>query len=234
MATVTPFPQAPATSWERTVHTVAAKARAAFPSLGGKIEHATALVLAGAVEMPDGMQPHRYTVASQSDATGLKTYAVTCGTPSRCDCEDFTHRHEAEADFRCKHILAVWIYRRALAQQEPAPVAPAAPCPEALFSITLKGSMQGHEVLLTARGATFEEFSANVQRLQGLLDPPASQPASAPVSPPAPPTAEGWCGIHNVQMDRQSNERGSWWSHPDGTADASGKARWCRGKKAKA
>jgi hypothetical protein len=34
---------------------------------------------------------------------------------------------------------------------------------------------------------------------------------------------EGWCHKHNVQMTRNTNERGSWWSHL--TADG-----FCKGK----
>ena len=58
MATVTPFPHTD-TTWARTVHTVAANARATFPSLGGKIDHALALVLAGAVQAADAAALHR-------------------------------------------------------------------------------------------------------------------------------------------------------------------------------
>jgi hypothetical protein len=37
------------------------------------------------------------------------------------------------------------------------------PCPEAVFSLTLKGKLDGQEALLTARGQTAEEFRRNLQ-----------------------------------------------------------------------
>jgi hypothetical protein len=40
------------------------------------------------------------------------------------------------------------------------PSTPAAPCPEATFSITLRGTLDGVETLLTARGMTAAEFTA--------------------------------------------------------------------------
>ena len=51
---------------------------------------------------------------------------------------------------------------------------PPQPCPEALFSVTLKGSLDGHETLLTARGMTAAEFKRNLEAIRGLLDAPAS------------------------------------------------------------
>ena len=38
------------------------------------------------------------------------------------------------------------------------------------------------------------------------------------------PTPEGWCALHQVQMELRSNERGSWWSHR--LADGA----YCKGK----
>ena len=207
MATVTALPTTD-TAWSRTVHQVAATARAAYPSLGGKIEQALALVLAAAIE-PLGEQ--EYLVASQSDPTGLETYSVLCGKPTTCTCKDYDV-HRLAPDYRCKHIVAVWIWRRSTASsardqgepaqahgrteggvlktessvlsplpppaQEPAPAASAPALPEAAFSITLKGTMSGHEVLLTARGQTWEAFAANVARLQGMLDAPEQEPGA--------------------------------------------------------
>jgi len=181
MATVTTL-RPTDTTWTRTVHTVAAKARSTFPSLGGKIDHATALVLAGAVEQPDSFRPQHYSVASQSDPTGLKTYAVICGTPATCECQDYTRHGQAESSFQCKHILGVWIYRRALAQQEPAPAARVSTLPEAAFSLCLKGRLAGQDAQLTIRGSSYEEFAANVATVRGLLDAPVLAPA---ISPPA-------------------------------------------------
>lgn len=110
------------------------------------------------------------------------------------------------------------------------------PLPEAAFSLTLKGSIGGIEAMLTIRGQSPETFRANVAAVRGLLDTPAAPaPTPAPQSygprqaekalgpaPIEPP--EGWCTVHNVQMRRQSNQRGSWWSHKgdDGS--------WCKGR----
>jgi hypothetical protein len=55
----------------------------------------------------------------------------------------------------------------------PAPV----PCPEASFSLSLQGHVQGHPATLTVRGQTIAAFRAHVAEAQGLLD------AVAPRSP---------------------------------------------------
>src|SRR5262245_29515226 len=49
---------------------------------------------------------------------------------------------------------------------------PAQPLPEAAFSLTLKGTLDGVETLLTVRGQTPEEFKANLASVRGLLDAP--------------------------------------------------------------
>ena len=55
----------------------------------------------------------------------------------------------------------------------------------------------------------------------GQATPPA--PPSTSTAQPAP-TPEGWCALHQVQMELRSNARGSWWSHR--LADGS----YCKGK----
>ena len=51
-------------------------------------------------------------------------------------------------------------------------------------------------------------------------------PASRQAPHTTPPTSpDGWCGLHQVAMERRSNAKGSWWSH--WLAD---EERWCRGK----
>jgi SWIM zinc finger len=52
--------------------------------------------------------------------------------------------------------------------------------------------------------------------------PPQAPPANGPAQAAPPP--EGWCALHQVQMELRSNERGSWWSHR--LADGS----YCKGK----
>ena len=202
--------QAPDTTWSGTVRTVAARVRTTFPALGDTIDRATALVLGGAVAPDAAAGPLAFTVASACKA--FTYYDIRCGTPATCNCEDYERHATHEALYHCEHIVAVWIYRRTLAAS--AFVAPAsAACPEALFSITLKGTMDGNEVLLTARGQSREEFRANVAELRGLLDPPA-QPA------------EGWCGKHAVQMkfNGGKDDGKGWWSHRQGDGT------WCKGK----
>ena len=133
----------------------------------------------------------------------------------------------------CKTLIAD-LYGHGEAPSAPAP-APAAPLPEAAFSLTIHGSIGGHPAMLTIRGQSAGEFAANVAAVRGMLD-------AAPVAPPAPvpqtygahqaekalgpvpaERPEGWCAVHNVQMKRQSNDRGSWFSHKVGDT-------WCRGK----
>ena len=48
------------------------------------------------------------------------------------------------------------------------------PCPEALFSLTLRGKLDGQETLLTVRGMTAAEFQANLQAAGGRLSSAAS------------------------------------------------------------
>jgi hypothetical protein len=51
---------------------------------------------------------------------------------------------------------------------------------------------------------------------------PQAPPSNGTAQPMPPP--EGWCALHQVQMELRSNERGSWWSHR--LADGS----YCKGK----
>jgi hypothetical protein len=95
-----------------------------------------------------------------------------------------------------------------------------ASCPEALFSCTVKGTLGGHETLLTVRGMTPEEFRRNLASIKGLLDEPSAQPAS---QTPAKPIA-GWCNVHSVHMTLNSKEGRSWYSHR--TADG----QFCKGR----
>src|SRR5215831_2516644 len=46
------------------------------------------------------------------------------------------------------------------------------PLPEAAFSLTLKGTLDGVETLLIVRGQTPAEFKANLAAVRGLLDAP--------------------------------------------------------------
>jgi len=55
---------------------------------------------------------------------------------------------------------------------------------------------------------------------------PGTPPPAAPSTGTAQPTPDGWCAIHQVQMERRQNERGSWYSHwlPD-------EQRHCKGRR---
>jgi hypothetical protein len=57
----------------------------------------------------------------------------------------------------------------------------------------------------------------------GQATPPPQAPPSNGTAQPMPPP-EGWCALHQGQMELRSNERGSWWSHR--LADGS----YCKGK----
>jgi hypothetical protein len=105
------------------------------------------------------------------------------------------------------------------------PSTPAAPCPEATFSITLRGTLDGVETLLTARGQTAEEFTRNLQSIKGVLDPVAGIPVTPTPTPPAS-SPDGWCAIHQTTMNWNTGREGKrgWWSHrlPEGS--------WCKGR----
>jgi hypothetical protein len=95
--------------------------------------------------------------------------------------------------------------------QVPAP----APLPEAAFSLTVKGRLDGTEAMLTVRGATAAEFKANLQAVRGLLE---------PLAPQAPPTADTpQCPTHGA-MKRSTKGKGWYCPHKlkDGT--------WCKEK----
>lgn len=102
----------------------------------------------------------------------------------------------------------------------------AAPLPEAAFSLTIKGTIGGHDAMLTIRAGSAAAFAANVAAVRGMLDAASVPPPQAQPTPPAAPAAtqDGWCAVHGVQMSKQSNQRGSWYSHK--TTEGS----WCKGR----
>ena len=96
------------------------------------------------------------------------------------------------------------------------------PCPEAPFSLTLKGALGGHEALLTARGSTAAEFKANIEAIKGLLD---AVPAKACTPVPTQEPGEGSCAVHATTMYLNHGKDGrTWYSHrlPEGG--------FCKGK----
>jgi hypothetical protein len=58
------------------------------------------------------------------------------------------------------------------------PQAPPQALPEAAFSLTLKGTLDGHEALFTIRGQTPAEFQRNLASVRGILD--AATPSATP------------------------------------------------------
>jgi hypothetical protein len=92
----------------------------------------------------------------------------------------------------------------------------AQPLPEAAFSMTLKGKLDGQDALLTVRGMTIAEFQANVHAVRGLLDRPQAAPVAAS-------HGDGWCAKHNTAMQENHKDGRTWLSHK--TAEG-----WCKGK----
>ena len=90
-----------------------------------------------------------------------------------------------------------------------------APLPEAAFSLTLKGTLDGQEALLTARGQTAAEFKANLQAIRGLLDPvPGTAQATQADTVPQCPT-------HGAM---KPSSKGKGWYCPTKLSDGS----WCK------
>lgn len=212
--------------------------QAKYPERSGEIGRAYALIINGDVtDLGDGTGR----VLSSNQHTH---YTVT---QASCTCEAGTHKTP------CKHLSAWRLARlaatkyRALPSHvrppcpldvpsgEPAPVPP--PCPEAAFSLTLRGSMDGMDAQLTVRGATADGFLANVAAIKGMLVAPPIQGPGQP-SPEAPdlPAPEAgqlvvapadeqrFCPKHGTRMMLNHKDGDSWWSHrlPDKS--------WCRSK----
>jgi hypothetical protein len=121
MATVTPFPTgivAPAgvalATCTQALDDAYAKAQKAMPDAGERLARALALVRAGAVEHAAQWGVYHYTVASESDPTRLQTYDVHAQAPLSCTCEDWLRTSKKTPGASCKHLLATWLYRRAL------------------------------------------------------------------------------------------------------------------------
>src|SRR5262245_59173344 len=225
---------------------VAAKAKEKLPlAVNGRVESAAKLVLWQDVEPQDDGS---ILVGSASDPG--KQYRLVGHT---CTCQDFTRGQAPEG--WCQHRIAAGIHKRVqqlLAAEAPAapvvpevlpepfpdndpedapaagpPVPPAsALCPEALFSLTLKGRLDGIETLLTVRGMTAAEFQANLAAVRGLLEVPTpSQPRQS--GPQVSGQGQGWCPVHHVSMKQTQKDGRSWWSHR--TDQAWGKGREPKG-----
>src|SRR5262249_51536639 len=187
---------------------------------------AVKIVLAGDVELlADGTAK----VASQSN--GTTAYHVVNG---ECPCKDFA---KAPHSF-CKHRLSAAIARRAqeltkaqraqldnptngnghLSVEQPQGEAtPALPLPEAPVSITLKATLNGHEVMVTLRGVDFASVKTQIEQASQWLS------VQAPPQPPAQRTTQAdhddnpYCHRHMTAMKRFTKAGRSWFSHT--TAD---------------
>jgi hypothetical protein len=224
-----PLPENPArTAWREAVAAIAEKAKTKLPECSGRVESAVKIVLNGDVELQaDGTAK----VASQSN--GSTAYHVVNG---HCDCKDF-----AKAPHNlCKHRLSAAIVRRAQelakqrleqldsasnnASQPPAEQgqmearAEAPALPEAPVSITLKATLNGHEVMVTLRGVDFASVKAQVEQASEWLSVQGTgQTAHQEDSP--------YCSIHRVPLKQQHKDGRTWYSH--WVAD---EKRWCKGK----
>ena len=212
------FEQTTRQAWRQAVAEIADKAKAKLPECSGRVDSAVKIVLAGDVELlADGTAK----VASQSN--GTTAYHVVNG---ECTCKDFA---KAPHSF-CKHRLSAAIARRAQeltkargadtngqepAQDQPAQVAaPTVPLPEAPVSITLKATLNGHEVMVTLRGTDFASVKAQVEAASTWL-----QTQSGPTMETAPQ-----CPKHGVPLKLNHGKNGStWYSHR--TAEG-----WCKGQ----
>ena len=98
------------------------------------------------------------------------------------------------------------------AQAQPAPQAPPAPQPTSAPADLQTLIQQALQQALAA---------------QAHGTPPSVPPSNGTVAHgAAQPTPDGWCTVHQVQMERRQNERGSWYSHwlPD-------EQRHCKGRR---
>jgi hypothetical protein len=221
-------PNAPVqTPWETAVATVANRAKAALDDASyTRIDKAVALVLAGGVTLTDTCKAY---VASQSRP--LTQYTVE----GSCPCRDFP----TAPSHLCTHKLAAGLQRRAMELAEPPaweaeplstepapvplPVPQASALPEAPASVNCYITLHGRQVQITLRDT---DEARLLQRLSAVLAqyPVPDMSASVATAATEPqPTPDGWCLVHGVQMRKNSNDRGVWWSHKHGD-------QWCRGK----
>jgi hypothetical protein len=197
------------TIFRESISQVADSIKETLPNSHGRIEKAIAIVLQDDVlPFEDG---HRFAVGSQSD-TDL--YYVL---DDECSCPD----SDRAPDGFCKHVISTWLYGRgtALATERmrllDASHFLSQSLPEAPASANVFLIIQGRKVQLTLRD---HDENSLLARMESLL---TRFPEESP-EPTTPP--EGWCPIHQVQMKRYANQKGSWWSHRIENG------KWCRGK----
>jgi hypothetical protein len=243
-----PLPESPARkAYREAVAEIADKAKQTLPDCIGRVDSAVKIVLNGDVELlPDGTAK----VASQSN--GTTKYFIVNG---ECTCKDYPkapsnwckHRIAAGLAKRARTLAKAKLEQLTNAsndttqpsteQPQSDPVIPPVETPmqteqavtpiihthrEAPASCNTYIEIAGRSVQLTLRDDNEENLLARMEKLLSRF--PMPEPAD-PESAPTPP--ENWCPIHQCQMKRYSNAKGSWFSHktPEGT--------WCNGKKGK-
>jgi hypothetical protein len=127
--------------WHDSIHTQAAKAKAKYPELNGRVDHARDLVLGQLVT------PHADGVFEVRSQTKKGFHYVV--TQDKCPCPDAENAPQG----LCKHVLATMIWRRArtavetLATAQPqetppmhdADAAPTAPGIQPKYLVTIQG-----------------------------------------------------------------------------------------------
>ena len=105
---------------------------------------------------------------------------------------------------------------------------PPQPLPEAPVSITLKATLNGHEVMVTLRGTDFASVRAQVEQASQWLS--VQAPAQPPTQPPTQGTAQRahedspYCHAHNAVLKRSERNGHVWYSHKLANG------QWYRGK----
>lgn len=175
---------------ETLVRHLAAIRAAAVPALASRCDKAVALVCTGKVHIVD---------ATHATVDSYREPGVHYTVNSTCSCQDAQHK---APEGWCSHKIAVDLLRAC------PPEAVAAACPEAAFSLCLRGLIGGLDAQLTIRGQDAATFRANVEAMRGLLDAPtpASTPAAAPSAPPVETPA---CPTHGP-MKPSTKVAGKW------------------------
>jgi hypothetical protein len=193
---------------ESLVRNLAAVRAAASPALASRCDKAVALVLTGKVHLAG---------ADHAMVDSYRDPGVQYAVNSTCACQDALHK--APAGW-CSHKIAVDLVRAC--PPEPG----AAACPEAAFSLCLRGLIGGLDAQLTIRGQDAATFRANVDAMRGLLEavPPA---ASRTREPGEEAETKPTCPAHGITMKESTKAPGTFYcpKRLDGS-DEFCKARW--------
>lgn len=176
---------------------VAECAREKLPGTNGRLIKAVQIALSGGVR-PSELVRGGYRVASQSTADGYEV------ADNACTCPDYQRRLPTDPELVCKHLLASWLYRRAVQRlaaldaEAPAPEpgcalpvdADGTPChtaagcthqqaapplPEAAASANVYILVHGHRVQLTLRGHQETDVLARLERVLTQYAPASSE-----------------------------------------------------------